>query len=347
MPQLLRLPVDDRIYEQYLRDFLPSRLIDTHTHIWLKKFETSVDTAFRGAAWANKVAPQNSLENLLQEYQLMLPGKDVTPVVFGWPSRNVDLEMNNQWVSEQARRRGLPTLVVCRPEIQPLDLQRMVIEGGFAGLKPYLDFAPAELAPDEISIYDFLPPAQLEVANANGWVVLLHIPRSGRLKDPLNLIQMVEIERKYPRVKLIIAHLGRAYCPGDIGDAVEVLKRTERMAFDFSAHTCTEVMVDLLRVVGSRRIIFGSDMPITHMRMRRICAGNSYINLVPPGLYGDLSGDPHIQEEAEHPEELTYFLYEELLAMRRAAEVLNLTSADVSDVFYHNAAALFNLDQAG
>lgn len=38
---------------------------------------------------------------------------------------------------------------------------------------------------------------------------MLHIPRDGRLKDPVNLAQMMEIEEKYPKVKLIIAHVGR------------------------------------------------------------------------------------------------------------------------------------------
>jgi hypothetical protein len=35
---------------------------------------------------------------------------------------------------------------------------------------------------------------------------MLHIPRDGRLKDPVNLRQMIEIEQAYPR--LFIVHGG-------------------------------------------------------------------------------------------------------------------------------------------
>ena len=43
-----------------------------------------------------------------------------------------------------------------------------------------------------------------------------------------------EIEQKYPNVKLIVAHIGRAYSPEDLGDALDVLgKETKNMLFDF------------------------------------------------------------------------------------------------------------------
>ena len=61
--------------------------------------------------------------------------------------------------------------------------------------------AAAAIPSDEIPIFDFLPPHQLEVMDRHGWIVMLHIPRDGRLRDPLNLAQMLEIEQRYPRVQ--------------------------------------------------------------------------------------------------------------------------------------------------
>jgi hypothetical protein len=43
---------------------------------------------------------------------------------------------------------------------------------------------------------------------------------------------------------------------------------------------------------------------------------------------------------AAEGERLTFFLYEELLAFRRAAEACGLTAAEIADVFYGNAARL-------
>jgi predicted TIM-barrel fold metal-dependent hydrolase len=151
----------------------------------------------------------------------------------------------------------------------------------------------------------------------------------------------MEIEQKYSHIKLVIAHIGRAYCPADLGNAMQVLQRSERLLFDFSANTNMEVMTALIRCVGSQRILFGSDLPITHMRMRRICEGGSYINLVPPGIYGDINDDPHMREVTrEEGKKLTFFIYEQLLAFRKAAETNNLASSDIEAIFYHNARRL-------
>ncbi len=332
---------DQEIYQGKLANFLPARIIDFHTHVWLQSFLTPEPHGERGAQWAHKVAAEITPEELIDCYQAMLPQQQVTPLLFGMPGRNVDTCANNDWVSQKARENGFPALLISKPELAPEELERRVAQGGFLGLKPYLEFAPPHLASDQITIYDFLPQAHLEAADAHGWIVLLHIPRSGRLKDPLNLAQMMEIEQRYPRLRLVIAHIGRAYCPADLGNAFDLLKNSQRMLFDFSANTNTEVMVALIRAVGSRRILFGSDMPITRMRMHRTCENGVYINLVPPGLYGDLSQDPHMREVSPaEAERLSFFLYEEILAFRRAAEIANLAAGEIEDVFNNNARRL-------
>ena len=96
-----------------------------------------------------------------------------------------------------------------------------------------------------------------------------------------------------------------------------------------------------LRTVGPRRLLFGTDLPITRMRMCRITHDGHYVNRVPRGLYGDVSGDKNM-EEVSGPEadRLTFFMYEEIDAFRRAAERLKLTSRDVANVFAGNAARI-------
>ncbi len=334
----------DRVfYEKRLADFLPARLIDVHTHIWLASFYDPKVGVSRSAAWPRLVANENSIEELMETYRLLLPRQQVTPVVFGMPERDIVLDMTNAYASQVVKERGLPGLLVSLPEWTTEETERRVIEGGFLGLKPYLNFAPQHIPAGEIAIFDFLPRHQLEVADAHGWIVVLHIPRPERLKDPVNLEQMQEIERRYPNVRLIIAHVGRAYCDSDVGGAFEVLRSTERMMFDFSANTNAHVFEQFLRVFGPKRVMYGSDLPILRMRVRRICEAGKYINLVPPGLYGDVSVDPHMRElDAVEAERLTFFLYELLWAIRRASEAVGLSHADVEDMFYHNAVRLLD-----
>jgi predicted XRE-type DNA-binding protein len=75
--------------------------------------------------------------------------------------------------------------------------------------------------------------------------------------------------------------------------------------------------------------------------MYRINDGGKYVNVVPRGLYGDVSNDKQMRETDET--DITLFIYEELLAFRRAAENLGLTKDDVSDMMYGNAARYLGL----
>jgi predicted TIM-barrel fold metal-dependent hydrolase len=249
-----------------------------------------------------------------------------------------DFDAANAFVSRAAREHGFPALVFASPQWSAKRFEQEIRKGGFLGAKVYLTLAASHIAADQIRIFDFLPHHQLEVLDRNRWIVMLHIPRSGRLRDPANLADMVEIERRYPNAQVIIAHAGRAYCPEDVGDAFAILSQTERLLFDFSANTNAAVFEWLIRTVGPRRILFGSDLPITRMRMRRICENGNYINLVPRGLYGDVSDDRHMREvDGAQADALSFFLYEEIDAFRRAAQTTGLTPRDIEDVFHGNA----------
>ena len=38
-------PLDRKIYEEELRDFLPEKMIDIHTHVWLESLQPPLDAA--------------------------------------------------------------------------------------------------------------------------------------------------------------------------------------------------------------------------------------------------------------------------------------------------------------
>ncbi|MCU6709071.1 amidohydrolase [Paenibacillus sp. J5C_2022] len=336
--------VDKIFYEEKLKDFLPDRMIDIHTHVWLDHIRLeSTGAPVRAVTWPSLVARDNSIADLFKTYEAMFPGKEVTPLIFSQVSLQYDIAAGNEYIRSCAEQYKLPSLMVTRPQQSAADFEEGIDRGGFLGCKVYLNFADPYIPEKEIRIYDFLPPHQLEVLNRRGWMVMLHIPRDGRLKDPVNLAQMLEIERKYPAVKLIIAHVGRAYCPEDVGDAFDLLAETRNMVFDFSANTNSHVFRELIKAVGPKRILFGSDLPIVKMRMKRYCENGRYVNVVPKGLYGDVSGDPNMREvEGREAEELSFFMYEEIDAFRVAAEAEGLTKRDVEDIFYSNAKALID-----
>lgn len=336
--------VDKAFFENNLKEFLPDRILDVHTHVWLDRFRIQdANAPVRAVTWPSLVAKDNSVEDLFETNRLMFPGKQVTPLLFSQVSLEYDIEAGNEYVRDCAEKYGLPSLRVTKPGLSASEFEEGIEKGGFLGCKVYLNFSDIRIPEKEIRIYDFLPPHHLEVLNKRGWAAMLHIPRDGRLKDPVNLMQMLEIEKKYPNLKLIIAHVGRAYCPEDLGNALEILAETKNMVFDISANTNETVFRELIKAVGPKRILFGSDFPILRMRMRRICHNGHYINLVPKGLYGDVSGDKNMREvEGEEAEALTFFMYEEIDAFRRASLAEGLNKKDIEDVFYNNASAIID-----
>lgn len=338
-------PYDRQFYAENLRDFLPPQIIDIHTHVWLDSFHNP-EGGGRGdrvVLWPSLVAKDNSAEDLIETYRLMFPDKKVTPTVFGNPQPHDDLRLANRYVAESAGKYGFYPFYFSHPAEPAEPFEQSVLAGKFLGVKSYLNLAPDYIPQGEIRIYDFFPPHQLEVINRHGWLMMLHIPRDGRLRDRVNLAQMVEIEEKYPNIKLIIAHVGRAYAEEDVGDAFEVLSGCKKMLFDITANANAQVFEQLLRAVGPDRVLFGSDMPILRLRARRIVENGKYVNLVPPGLYGDVSTDSHMREVSPaEAEKITFFMYEEIYAFKKAAEAAGLTPAEVEKVFYGNAKRLLD-----
>ena len=342
-----RTGADQACYETELRDFLPPEIYDIHSHLWLESFWTSPkDADFRAVSWPYLVARDNSAEDLSESYRLLFPGKRVVPMVFANPEPSDDIALHNGYVRRSAVEYGYPALYFSHPAQRASELERLVLEGGFLGLKSYLNLSPAHIPEPEIRVLDFFPPEHLELLNRRGWIMMLHLPRPGRLRDPVNLSDIAWIKRTYPRIRLILAHVGRAYCTPDMEGALEALRPYGDLLFDFSANCNPDVLEALIGEVGAERVLFGSDLPITRMRMRRVCEGGHYVNLVPPGLYGDVSGDPNMREvSAGEGERLTFFLYEEALAMKTALTRLNLGAREAERVFAGNARDLLRAVQ--
>ena len=337
---LFEITQTDRLfYDQELRDFLPNEIFDIHSHLWLESFWATPDSAdLRAVSWPYLVARDNSAQDLAESYSLLFPGRRVVPMVFANPEPNDDFSVHNRYVQKSAADYGYPSLYFSHPRQSAAEVERNVLEGGFLGLKSYLNLAPANVPEPEIRILDFFPPSHLEVLNRHSWIMMLHIPRPGRLKDPVNLADITWIKRMYPHIRLILAHVGRAYCLEDVGNALDVLSPFDDLLFDFCANCNPDVLEMLIGKVGAGRVMFGSDLPITRMRMRRICEHGHYVNLVPPGLYGDVSGDPNMREvSTEEGKTLTFFLYMEALAMKTALKRLGYGASEAERVFAGNA----------
>ena len=338
---------DRQYYETVLKPFLPKRFIDCHTHIWLKQHNPESKMREGSQNWPRLVATENSIEDLNETNRLLFPENEVVSVVYGDCAASIDRKACNAYVAESAVANNFPALYLCHPGETAEELEQNVLANPvFKGIKVYLQFAPGYIPADEIRIYDFLTKEHLAVANKHKWVVQLHIARPKRLADPVNYIQLLEIEQNYPDLQLLVAHLGRAYANEDVGNALEYLKNTEKTVWDFTANTNDWVMEQVLERFGPERFIYGTDFPIFRMKARRTVENGVYINEVPVDEFPAeaIRGDSHMRP-IPYPEadRITFFIYEEINACKMACERLGLGKADVEKIFWSNSARIFDV----
>ena len=339
MTKLMVNDYDRHVYETELKSFLPDEFIDIHTHL-SKKNMTPYGGYNGGSSWTKFVADEMTAENLDDFLKRLFPANKVTPLVFGG-CLQLHKEVND-YTAEKAKKYNWPTLYRTDYIMETDFLEEEINKNGFLGIKPYLSNCPSYIPNSEIRIFDFLPKEHLEAADKNGWIVMLHIPRNKRLRDEVNIAQLMEIEEKYPNLKLIVAHIGRAYSPQDIGDAFDILKNTKNMIFDFTANVCVDAIEACIEAVGTDRLLFGSDLPIALMKMYRIVDENGvYHNVVPRGLYGDVTGEPHMKETDE--ETVTFMIYEQIRALKEVAGRLKLSDNDIEKIMYTNSKKLLGL----
>lgn len=328
---------DRLVYEKELKNFLPDEFMDFHVHVFKQGFSRfGAFSKAKAVSWVGMICDELTVEQLNDTLYQLFPDKKVTPLVFGGTGR--DLEQTNGYVREICEKFDYPMLYRTDYAQSADEIEENIKKGGFLGIKPYLSNRPSYIPVNETRIFDFVPHEHLEMLNRNGWILMLHIPRNGRLKDEVNLAQLAEIEEKYPNIRLVIAHIGRAYAKEDIGNAFDIIGKGENTYFDFTANLCDDAIKACLEAVGPKKLIYGTDFPYAIMRMYRIVENGEYINIVRRGEFGDITNVAHMRETDE--KDLTLMVYEQIKALKRVAIDMKLSDRDVEDIMNNNAKKL-------
>lgn len=327
-----RRPVDLRVYEEELAPWLPEEIIDIHVHVCLDSQLTRPFSAERRAAmWPLDIGLEQSWETLRATYAALFPKQRVTALAFGSVLKEIDIDATNRYIMDGTRDPSnlAKGLFVSSPEMSVGTLEE-ALSMGFLGIKPYPDLAPRDT--DEVSIYEFLPHEHLQAMNRLKGIVILHIPRKGRLSDPDNIRELLEISDRYPDIRLIVAHIGRAYCMPTAEPGLLPFADRPNVLFDTAAHLNADVFQYALEMVGPDRLLFGTDLPVTLMRGMREHVGNQYINYT-DGPYGWNKVRKSPEEEANY----TFFIYEELKALIEAVKRAGLGKDAFRKIMYTNS----------
>lgn len=269
----------------------------------------------------------------------VFPGRDVTCLAFGNPSLDYDLEASNASLQAEAFKRGWHSLAVLRPQWSAEQVDALLSKPGVVGAKVYYALISDDKTTRDkhldASIFEFMPPHQLDVLNARRSWLTLHVPKADRLGHPDNIREIRELRERWPDVTVVIAHLGRCYTLELAQEALPQLADEAGLYFDNSAVLNPAVHRYALERLGPRRILYGTDNPIFYMRGRRQWHGRSYVNRT--------SYPFHFNTQREAPEieaNYTLFMYEALRGIKTAATDLQLSREEIDMVFRTNAERL-------
>ncbi len=331
-PYFEKTPLDDAFYAQHLRARLPARIFDVHVHLNLPEHLDKVPEERWRSDWALESGHLLPVEDAYACARELFPDARYAIAGMPWPIREADLAANNRYLAAARAEGRISPFLAVRPEWDPEEVERELLEGGFVGFKPYGDMVSG-VKGAELSIFDFLPRRQLEILDRHGRAVLLHLPRRERIADPDNVRELREILQRYPRVVVIVAHLGRSFCPWYLREGLRQLgPDAEGLYFDTSAvinPATYELAFDRL---SAERILFGTDMPILFWHGRRTWTEREYRNLCrEPFSWNTQRESPEV--EAAY----TLFLYEQMKAILDACDRHRLSPEQKDGLFWSNA----------
>lgn len=326
--------VDRRIWTEELDRFVPGRIFDIHTHCYRWEFNTDpAKETGAMAVWIKQGLHHSDRARLEAADAALLPGRKVERLSFGFPFfPSCDFEASNRFAAEQARQApGSAALMLVHPPMSRTYLEEQIHAYGFRGFKPYRFYARSGDAV-QCRITDFLPEEQIDVADRLGLIVTLHLAKRDAVADPQNQDDLARLSARYPGVKWILAHCGRSYSAWAIERAAKRLRGLPNVWYDVSSVCESDAIEALLAAVGPDRVMYGSDdLPVGVAR-------GKYITFAYAWAF--LSKENHTLNLSHCNGQMTFVRYEQLRAMRRAAERLRLTCTQIDDLFYGTAARL-------
>jgi glutamate-1-semialdehyde 2,1-aminomutase len=332
--------IDRRIWEEELAQFVPHKIYDAHTHIYLSEHDLTGQAANPPASpdvHDGGITQQISAidrETLDQLYALLFPGREVHNVLFGWVFEYVDFDAINQFVSEQAAQDPLSApFMLTPPSFSPQHLAEQVDTYGFVGLKPYLLWTNNRW---NANITDIIPEPLLEVANDKQLIITLHVSKRSAIADEENIKELIYLSGKYPKVRWILAHCARSFKVwASLEKAIERIKDLPNLWYDFSSVTDTDVYSLIFSKVPLDRLLYGGDIPSDLVRGQMVGFGFGWA-LLTEEMIKDMN-IVHCDPRS------TFVFYETLRAARRAMLREGFSRGQIEDIFYYNAVRLLNL----
>ena len=176
-------------------------------------------------------------------------------------------------------------------------------------------------------VEDFLPAWMWEIADRFDLVITLDMVCGRAIADPDNGRAFRECCRRYSNARVVLAHGACAFGTALTVEAIDSLRGLDNVFFDTSANCEPGAFQVILRVFGTRRLLYGSDFPVSNYRGRGTSLGDSFFCTQAYNVRSD--ADPH--------RTATLVGIESILALQYACRLAHLGDTDVERIFVENA----------
>jgi len=278
-----------------------------------------------------------TLEDFYNFSVKFFPGKKYMGLFFGLPLKEIDLDAVNSYISGVCKETNSHGLFIPEPSLKKIPDN--FFKDKFVGFKPYPDLADFETPEDfskldiGVSIFDFISKEVLEFSNEYGLILLIHIPRKGRLNDKRNIEELSTIGKKYKNIKVILAHAGRSYCYEDIRNSIHYIKDIKNLYVDTAMINNFSVNKTLVNILGPEKILFGTDSKISLFKGKNVEINNKHFFVTKePKLWSLSSTDMNL--------DFTFCIYEIIRAIKLASDELNLNREQIDHIFYSHLAQM-------
>jgi predicted TIM-barrel fold metal-dependent hydrolase len=331
IPYYERTPFDDAYYREFIEGRLPDEIFDVHVHLNLPEHVRQVPRERILSDWALECAYLLTCDDAYRLVQELFPGRRYGIAGFPWPIREADLEANNAYLAEMKKAGRLEPFMVVRPEWDKEEVEQALLQGAYVGFKPYPDMVSGKKGA-EIGIFEFMPPALWRIADKHKKAVMLHLPRKERFADEDNIRELHQARQEFPDTRIIVAHLGRSFCPYYLREGLRKIGDVQGFRFDLSGVMNPEVLDIAFTRIPSQNILYGSDMPIFLWHGTREWTERTYTNLAREDF--SWSGNHRPPEEESR---YTLFLYQQLRNILDAMDRHGIGGRDRQGVFAGNA----------
>lgn len=313
-----------------LDDFIPEKTFDAHMHHAHQKMRTNPDDFSQYKADFRPLAGDREMTvNMMG-----CPEAGMVDPATGLPNdffqRSVDIIKEQLTLHPEI----CGAVLVC-PSDTPEDIEKRMAYIGcpnLTGLKVYHLLSAARKDTFQCDAEEFLPESAWEVAEKHHLTITLHMVKDTALADPSNQAYIRGHAKRYPDAKFILAHCARSFAAWTAIENIDKVTDFDNVFFDFSGVCESPQMFTILKKAGIEKCMWGSDWTVSRLAGKCVSIADTFYWIGEKDL-ARMTGNTAFHSWLVGTENL--------MAVRQAAQMLELSRTDVEKFFYKNAERIF------